>query len=213
MKEPRSLRQLNENLQQKVKIGDEKIANVQKQRLATDMDKFFGHGNSKQSTLINDDQLNKQKVLFQKNIDERSQIKEMIQGFPAIAKETQVVFDDSINQEQETYDQQLYEQSIVLDQYIRNSISRPRDKVDFDEDCIQQLRTHSPDQIRKNVQKIVKDLQGHPNKQSEATLNSNKRQNYVSSKVMQAFEDIQDVKNQVITQRSMARLQQKLVYS
>ena len=107
MKEPRSLRQLYENLEKKVKIGDEKIANVQKQRLATDMDKFFGHGNNKQSSLINDDQLNKQKVLFQKNIDERSQIKEIIQGFPAIAKETQVVFYDSINQEQETYDQQL----------------------------------------------------------------------------------------------------------
>jgi len=71
MKEPRSLNQLIENLANKLKIGEEKIAKVQKQRLATDMDKFFGH-DIKQRTLVDDEQLDDQRVLLQKNIDERT---------------------------------------------------------------------------------------------------------------------------------------------
>ena len=71
MKDPRSLKQMIENLANKMKNREEKMDRVTKQRLATDMDKFFGH-EKKMRTLVDEDNLMEERKLLQKNIDERT---------------------------------------------------------------------------------------------------------------------------------------------
>ena len=56
MKDPRSLQQMIENLANKMKNWEEKIDRVAKQRIATNMDKYFGH-DKKMRTLVDEDNL------------------------------------------------------------------------------------------------------------------------------------------------------------
>ncbi len=65
------MQQLIENLANKMKNRQEKIDRVTNQRLATNMDKYFGQ-EKKMRTLVDEDNLIEERKLLQKNIDERT---------------------------------------------------------------------------------------------------------------------------------------------